>query len=138
MNHNYVITMTSGSYDDYEHGVIFAVANEQEAVIVTDLLNKYSVFRTRFREDLWEWDFQYSENKPVTNDRSLIMEWCKKKYKDTSKFIEDKYILSEDLALAEKLLKKSGINYDYDAWPEEVMFAYRALPVYDIKGLDGN
>jgi hypothetical protein len=134
---NYVITITSGAYEDYEHGALFAVSDEQQAIYVTDLLNKYSAFRTRFRETVWEWDFQYSANTQEATDKDAIKRWALQKNKDRKRFIEDNYILTKEFKVAEWLLypkqmKDSGLANDPAEWGEDVVFAYQSLKVYNL------
>jgi hypothetical protein len=131
-NHStsYVITITSGAYDDFEHGALFAVSNEKQAVYVCDLLNKYSAFRTRFRELVWEWEFEYSVNTQAATDSESIKQWAKSKRQDMSRFIEDNYALTREFKVAEKLLE--GLVDKPPEWQEDVVFAYQALPVHDV------
>jgi len=131
-NHStsYVITITSGAYEDFEHGALFAVADEKQAVYVCDLLNKYSAFRTRFREQVWEWQFQYSINTQEATDKESIRRWGKQLGRDMNRFIEDNYALTKEFRVAEMLLK--GLVDDPPEWQEDVVFAYQALPVHNV------
>lgn len=129
---NYVITVTSGAYDDYEHGALFAVSDEKQAIYVTDLLNKYSVFRTRFRETVWEWDFEYSAHTQEATDREAIKKWAKQRIADRKRFIDDNYGLTDEFKVAESLLIGTGLTNDPAEWSEDVVFAYQSLPVHNI------
>ena len=127
---SYVITITSGAYDDFKHGALFAVLDEKQAVYICDLLNKYSAFRTRFREQVWEWQLQYSANIPAATDKESINRWCKQREHDMNSFIKDNYLLTKEFRVAEMLLK--SFADDPPEWQEDVVFAYQALPVYNV------
>lgn len=138
MEKNYVVTVTSGSYDDYEHGCLFAVKNEEQGLKIVDLLNAYSNFRSRWREEFWEVSEKHVVKIPIPGTGfAAVFDEDLNKADEIRRKLRDEYVCPLELKVIEEKLHSFyafiGHKECPEFWPEDCVFALETLTVVEFE-----
>lgn len=124
--------MTFGVHPDVTTTVFASFEKEHDADVMLDRLNKYSLFRERFMEDLLEYEYNL-----VVKDKKKNRDDLKKFNKTRKKLLEDykksKYLVPVDLLDADSLLKENFLIFPLEDWPEDVAFETKTIKVYSLE-----
>lgn len=127
MEQVYVVTITSGTYDDYVHGVLFALADAGQAIAAGDDLNKLARYYYSLQEEIYEWYEAYDAENQCGEGLEELRRWASAREETMKRFIMDNRQLPEELKIIDSRMRQYGMDPKLGEWPEEAVFAY--LPV---------